>query len=183
MMIQRRSIGGVGAAILIAAVGILVLIWRPWSAKLGLFEDGAANEKLWDAVSCRAQLYVQKAKGEVTDVSWGELWGLTLPGRGFACTEGSSLESRVQFSTEASEADREAGGRIFHERCSACHGINGSGGPFAPSLTRRQYNHGDSDFIIYKVLRDGVPGTAMQSVNLSLLERLQIVSYLRELQN
>jgi alcohol dehydrogenase (cytochrome c) len=93
------------------------------------------------------------------------------------------LVASIRFSTNASEDDRKAGARIFHERCSACHGVDGSGGPFAPSLTRSQFNHGDSDLSIYEVLRDGIPGTGMQSAGLTLLERLQVTSHLRELQN
>jgi alcohol dehydrogenase (cytochrome c) len=57
------------------------------------------------------------------------------------------------------------------------------GGTFAPALTRSQYAHGDSDLAIYKVLRDGIPGTAMQSGGLTLLERLQAISHLRSLQS
>ena len=34
-----------------------------------------------------------------------------------------------------------------------------------------------------KCFRDGIPGTAMQSVSLTLLERLQVISHLRTLQN
>jgi alcohol dehydrogenase (cytochrome c) len=126
---------------------------------------------------------LQTAKGEVSGVSWTELWGLMLPGRGFVCTEGSSLEASVQYSTYASEDDRKTGARIFRERCGGCHAIDGSGGPFAPSLTRSQYNRGDSDLAVYKVLRDGIPGTAMQGASLTLLERLQVTSHLRTLQN
>jgi alcohol dehydrogenase (cytochrome c) len=182
MKIKRLAIG-VAAAIFISAIGAAFLYWRLESGKLAENIEGASNEKIWNAMSCRAQLYLQKAKGEVPQVSWVELWGLTLPGRGFVCTEGSSLESGVQFSANASDDDRKEGARIFHERCSVCHGVNGSGTPFAPALTRSQYNHGDSDLAIYKVLRDGVPGTGMQSAGLTLLERLEVISHLKGLQS
>jgi alcohol dehydrogenase (cytochrome c) len=46
-----------------------------------------------------------------------------------------------------------------------------------------RYNHGDSDLAIYKVLRDGIPGTAMQSAGLTLLERLQVTAHLLSLQS
>ena len=111
-----------------------------------------------------------------------ELWELTRPGRGFDCTEGDSLEARIQYSSIAGEDDRKAGARIFRQRCSGCHGADGSGGSVGPSLTRSQYNHGDSDLAIYKVLRDGIPGTAMQNVGLTLYGRLQVIAYLRSLQ-
>ncbi len=183
MKIKKLAIRSLTAAILIGAIGAASLYWRLGSGKTIANLEGVSSENIWNAVLCRAQVYLQKAKGEVSEVSWAELWGLTLPRRGFLCTEGSSLEASVQYSTDASEDDRKAGARIVRERCSACHGIDGSGGPFAPSLTRRQYNHGDSDLAIYKVLRDGIPGTGMQSAGLTLLERLQVTSYLKALQN
>ena len=51
------------------------------------------------------------------ELSWTELWELTLPGRGFHCTEGTSLEASIQYSLNASEENRSAGARIFRERC------------------------------------------------------------------
>jgi hypothetical protein len=42
--------------------------------------------------------------------------------------------------------------------------------------------HGDSDLAMYKVLRDGVPGTAMVSPGLSFVERWQVIGSLQTLQ-
>ena len=113
----------------------------------------------------------------------GPSFGASLsPEGGTIASRGAASSSSLQFSTDASEEDRKEGARIFHERCSVCHGVDGSGTPFAPSLTRSQYNHGDSDLAIYKVLRDGIPGTGMQSAGLTLLERLQVISHLKSLQ-
>jgi len=170
------------AAVLIGTAGAAAAYWRLEAAK-SANPEGKSNAEIWSAVLCRAELYEQKAKGQVPDVSWAELLRLTLLGRGYHCTEGSSLESSLQFSADASEDDRKQGARIFHERCSACHGVDGSGTPFAPPLSRPQYDHGDSDLAIYKVLRDGIPGTGMQSAGLTPLERLQVISHLRTLQS
>ena len=183
MKIKKPGIGTLTAVILIGTIGASALYWHLGSGKSIVNLGGASSENIWNAVSCRAGLYLQRAKGEASGVSWTELWGLTLPGRGFHCTAGSSLEASIQYSSIASEDDRKAGARIFRERCTGCHGTDGSGGPFAPSLTRSQYNHGDSDLAVYKVLRDGIPGTAMQSASLTLLERLQVTSHLKALQN
>ncbi len=183
MNVKKLAIGTLTAVILIGAIGASVLYWRLGSGRSIVNQEGASSEKIWDSASCRARLYLQKAKGEVSGVSWTELWGLMLPGRGFICTEGASLEGDVLYSTHATEDDRNAGARIFRERCTGCHGTDGSGGPFGPSLTRLQYNYGDSDLAVYKVLRDGIRGTAMQSTGLTLLERLQVTSHLRTLQN
>jgi alcohol dehydrogenase (cytochrome c) len=180
MRLNKIAFGGVIGALLVGAVGATIFYWRAASGNL---TGNPSNEKSWIALSCRAQLYLQKAEFELPELSWAELWGLSLPGRGFNCAFGGGLVASVQFSSNASEDDRKVGARVFRERCSTCHGADGSGGPFAPSLTRREYNHGDSDFAIYKVLRDGVPDTAMQSVNLTLLERLQVISHLKALKS
>jgi alcohol dehydrogenase (cytochrome c) len=180
---MKPAIGILTAVILIGAIGASALYWRLGSGRPIANQEGASSENIWDSVLCRARLYLQKATGEVSGVSWTELWGLMVPGRGFVCAEGTSLEASVQYSTHASEDDRTAGARIFRERCTGCHGADGSGGISAPSLTRSQYDHGDSDLAVYQVLRDGIPGTAMQSTGLTLLERLQVTSHLRTLQN
>ena len=173
MKFKKTAIGTLTAVILIGTIGAWALYWR--------VESGKSNGTTWNAVICRARINRQSAPGGVPEVSWSELWGLTRPGRGFHCTEGSSLEASIQYSSIASEDDRKTGARIFRERCTGCHGTDGSGGSVGPSLTRSQYNHGDSDLAIYKVLRDGIPGTAMQSAGLTLIERLQVVAHLNTL--
>ncbi len=140
-----------------------------------------ANRYAPSTLSCRARLYLQKAEGGVSELSWIELWAMTGPGRGFDCTAGDTLEARIQFSQHASEDDRQAGARIFGEQCAKCHGSDGSGG-FGPSLTRSEYNHGDTDLAIYLVLRNGVPGTAMPRADLPPVALLEVLSHLRALQ-
>ena len=134
------------------------------------------------AISCRVRLYLQKAQGEVPEVSWTELWQLMLPGRGLHCSDGGSLEASLQYSSDASEGDRSAGARLFRQQCAGCHGMNGSGGVIGPSLTRSEYRHGDSDLAIYRVLRDGIAGTAMPSAGLGVQELLQVTAYVKMLQ-
>jgi len=107
---------------------------------------------------------------------------MTRPGHGFDCAAGNSLEARIQFSQYASEGDRRAGANIFLEQCARCHGSDGAGGPVAPSLTRSEYNHGDTDLAIYRVLRDGVPGTAMPRADLPPVALLQVIANLKALQ-
>jgi alcohol dehydrogenase (cytochrome c) len=181
MKFKKTAIAAVTAAILVGAIGASTFYWRQ-SGKSVVDGGGASNGKIWDAAICRAPLYLQSAEGEIPGVSWTEIWALTLPGRGYDC-EGGSFAASVGFSSHASEDDRKAGAQIFHERCAGCHGADGSGSSVAPSLIRSQYDHGDSDLAIYKVLRDGIPGTAMQSTGLTLLERLQVISHLKALQN
>ena len=157
--------------LLMSTIGAAALYWH-----LGHWKSVTGN-----AVSCRARLYLQKAQGGAPELSWSELWELTFPGRGFHCTEGTSLEASIQYSSYASEENRSAGARIFRERCTGCHGVDGSGG-FGPSLTRPQYKHGDSDLAIYQVLRDGISGTAMPRAGLPPRELLQVIAYVKMLQ-
>ena len=168
--------------VLIGMICAATLYSRPnyWKSVLNL--DGLSNEKIWSAASCRARLYLQKAEGGVPELSWTELWALTGLRSGFYCVDGRSLEASLQYSSIASESDRREGGRIFRERCTACHGSDGSGGPHGPSLIQSHFKHGDSDLAIYKVLRDGVPGTAMASAGLSLPELLQLTAHVKVLQ-
>jgi alcohol dehydrogenase (cytochrome c) len=180
MKINRFAISGV--VILIGTICASALYWQLsyWKSVGGL--ESAPDERIWNAVSCRVQIYLQKVQGEIPELSWTELLGLTTrPELGFHCGKGQSLEASLRYSSGASESDREAGASIFRERCTGCHGSDGSGGPHAPSLARSTYTHGDSDLAIYKVLRDGVPGTAMPSANLPLRELLQITASIKHL--
>ena len=55
-------------------------------------------------------------------------------------------------------------------------------GSLGPSLARLGYKNGDSDLAIYRVLTDGIVGTAMEPTHLSFVERWQVVGYLRTVQ-
>jgi alcohol dehydrogenase (cytochrome c) len=140
------------------------------------------SQKVWNTALCRARIYLQKARGEVPDLSWAELWELVMHrNSGLHCMEGRSLEANFQYSSNATGADLKSGARIFHEQCTGCHGDDGSGGPHGPPLTRNQFEHGDSDLAIYEILRDGIPGTAMPSAGRSLPEILQVVAFVKSL--
>ena len=68
-------------------------------------------------------------------------------------------------------ADPALGGRVFEERCAACHGASGAGdGPSAEFLSPRPRNFRDPAFwtdrpadALRAVVRDGKAGTAMPS--------------------
>ena len=62
-----------------------------------------------------------------------------------------------------------------------CHGGDASGWR-APPLNRPGLKHGDSDLALYKVVRDGIPGTPMMSADLTWSQRWQVVGYMRTLQ-
>jgi alcohol dehydrogenase (cytochrome c) len=181
MITRRIRIAISAGALLISTIGAATLYcyssyWKP------NLESGP-NERMWKAILCRAHIYLEKVRGGVPELAWTELVRITLHRDWFVCTDGTSLEAQLQFSSNASEEDRKAGAHIFHERCcTGCHGADGSGGPVAPSLTQSEYAHGDSDLAVFKVLRDGIAGTAMPSAGLSLRELLQVAAHLKMLQ-
>ena len=172
--------GAAAAIVAVVLIGAIVLAIFYVESLPGV--NTATNEKIWHAISWRAKVYIRKAEGGITDLSWSELWELTQPGAGFDSrfAEGRSLEGSVA-NPYISDKDQRSGSHIFAQRCAPCHGNDG-GGWHAPSLTQPGFKYGDSDLAIYKVLRDGIAGTSMVSAGLSSVERWQVVGYVRQLQ-
>jgi len=56
----------------------------------------------------------------------------------------------------------EVGRGAFRIYCAPCHGIRAQGGR-GPDLTRGTFNSGDTDAELFRVIKDGVPGTEMPS--------------------
>lgn len=183
---MKRLVITIGSvACIVVGAGVLVSESRfsrlsYWKSAAGL--ASFSNERIWEAIASRAQIYLHKTTGGVPELSWAELWELTKPANGFSWKKGRSLEGNFAFSFAASESDRNAGRCIFRHRCTGCHGAEASGGLHGPSLRRSRFRHGDSDLSIYKVLRDGVPGTAMPSAGLPARQLRQLVAYIRSLQ-
>lgn len=185
MKLRKLATAASAAIVLIAGALAAASYWGPdyWKGAVALQSKSTAE--IWSQFTCRLQLYSQKVRGkdpELAQLSWTELWGLTRPGVPFHCDEGSSLAASLRFSSFATKGDRMAGARIFHERCIGCHGSDGSGGPHGPSLRRSDYDHGDSDMAIYKILSEGIPGTAMPPAGLPTPKALEVVAYIRRFQ-
>lgn len=68
----------------------------------------------------------------------------------------------------------------FRLRCSACHGIHAEGGR-GPALNRGEFEAGDNDLDIYRVIALGVPGTEMPAFGRRNTEEniWRIVAFLR----
>lgn len=152
-------------------------------------QERVAYEFYW-----RIQFYLRKATGGVPDLSWaevikgtwpGNLLKGTWPGSGFitasTVTDGRSLEAAVVNPLDGPE-DIARGQEIFLANCAGCHGNDGKGG-HAPSLAKSNFSVGTSDLALYKALRDGIPGTALAAVDLSMAERWQVIAFLRTLGN
>lgn len=84
-----------------------------------------------------------------------------------------------------SRIDLRMGRQAFRAQCSNCHGLNAAGGneSVGPDLTTGRFQRADSDAGLYRVIRDGVEGTAMigTGADASEQELWQMVTYLRSL--
>ena len=68
----------------------------------------------------------------------------------------------------------------FRMRCSSCHGIHAGGGR-GPALNHGDFEAGDTDLDIYRVIAQGVPGTEMPAYGPRYTEEniWRIVAFLR----
>jgi alcohol dehydrogenase (cytochrome c) len=178
--ITKRVASRVAIIIVVVVIGATVaatLYWKHLKGMNSLPSDQVAQKVWW-----RTQLYARKATGGVPDFTWTELWAMTLHQGGFnlgAIVHGVSAYGSVANGYNTDD-DYQAGERIFGQRCAMCHGSDG-GGLTGPPLNHAGLKHGDSNLSIYKVLRDGIPGTPMAPLHLSLSERWQVIDYLKTL--
>lgn len=179
---KQRSLrlAGVAAVVVILAGG-----WASLKLESRSPLDSAPDGWTLERISWRVHLFERKLEGAIPDLSWRELWFMTHARGGFGLEgflqQGFSLEGTI-VNPYVKDEDHQSGTRIFREHCGSCHGNDGAGG-HAPPLNRSRLSHGDSDFGIYKITRDGIPQTGMIGVALSPIERWQVVGYLRTLQS
>ncbi len=138
-----------------------------------------------EGVTWRVRVFARKANGEVPDLSWSEFWQMAWHRGGFGLqgiVQGLSADEAVNNPYDTN-ADYQAASHFFRERCEMCHGNDGVGGDIGPALNHLSFKHGDSDLAIYQVIRDGVPNTVMRPPRMSMVERWQLVAYVRHLQH
>jgi putative heme-binding domain-containing protein len=75
-------------------------------------------------------------------------------------------------------AEVENGGRLYQSTCAGCHGINGEQVP-GTALRSGKFRRGATDDEIVRIIRTGVPGTAMPPNAVSENEAAMIVAWLR----
>jgi cytochrome c oxidase cbb3-type subunit 3 len=81
---------------------------------------------------------------------------------------------------KATPEDRAEGQRIFSTQCSYCHGPKGEGGQGAVLAVRRLPRAPD-DQALFRVIRDGIPGTKMPASALAVSQIWQVAAYVRVL--
>ena len=137
--------------------------------------------------STRWRLFLvgRKLRGDVREVTWGELFHMLGPSSKYylrpMITEGRSVNGAIQ-NPFASQADVEQGSKLYRVRCAMCHGHDAVGDR-GPPLNRPAYSHGNADWAVYKMVQRGIPGTGMPPANLSEAEIWQVIAFLRKRQN
>ena len=100
----------------------------------------------------------------------------------------SLVASTVQLEAQAPDnpftgrVDTRMGQRQFESRCSTCHGLDATGNPEGggPDLTTGRFRTASSDQGLFRVIREGIRGTAMIGINPDASDQIvwQIVTYL-----
>jgi alcohol dehydrogenase (cytochrome c) len=157
--------------------------WWAWIAFAGIVVV-AATVVIVPAIRWRAQALVLDMTGRIPDIEPAELWPMLLPGSGqpqIARIIHTHNPYPVIHIPEGKGVDATAGAALFRQQCADCHSPDGSGGPGAPALRGRDFKHGDTDWAIYRTIRNGVPGTNMPPHPLQPLQLWDLVAYLRTL--
>ena len=125
---------------------------------------GAVVAIMVPGIRLRLQIVYLDLLGRIPDLEMSELPALLLPGAGqprisrLVVTRNPYAVVHIPSDTPA---DIEAGAAIFREQCAGCHSPDGSGSPAAPALFGREFRHGDTEWAVYRTIRDGVPNTGM----------------------
>ena len=128
----------------------------------------------------RLEIVSLKFKNELTDLSWNELIKWIKPGspvylKGIEITKNPYSSIQNLFT---SESDLKEGEKIYRSECAVCHGGSGEG-LSGPSF--RSFNHGSSDWALFRNITRGISGTAMQARHLTEKETWRVISYIRSL--
>ena len=73
-----------------------------------------------------------------------------------------------------------AGGAIYRQQCSSCHGLHGEGGR-GPRLNTGEFRHGQTDSEIHDIILMGIPGTGMPNYYSSSKRVWKVVAFVRSL--
>ena len=76
--------------------------------------------------------------------------------------------------------ETEQGEILYQANCVTCHGLEGDEVRSA-DLSRGEFRRGSSDDDLIRIIRNGIPGTAMPANNLTQIQAANIVRYLRSL--
>jgi putative heme-binding domain-containing protein len=90
----------------------------------------------------------------------------------------AAQQSPQEHPGQYSQADIEAGSRLFSSQCQACHGPTGDQ-VTGIDLRRGQFRRSTSDEDLAKVITTGVAGTAMPPFSLQATEVSSVIAFIR----
>ena len=97
----------------------------------------------------------------------------------------AAVQAQPSENPFTSRIDVRMGRQSYQAQCSACHGINATGNPEVggPDLSTGQFQRAGGDAGLFRVIRDGIDGTAMIGLGADATEQSvwQIVTFLRSL--
>ena len=105
---------------------------------------------------------------------------LKLAGFLLACRLVPGQESAPGSQPKSSREDLAEGQRIFATQCSYCHGPKGEGGQGAV-LAVPHLSHAPDDQALFRVIREGIPGTGMPASALTTARIWQVAAFVRTL--
>lgn len=129
----------------------------------------------------RSQIVIRKASGDFDEIGWGELVRMLAPRSKHSLQpllENNSVYLTIR-NPHNKTADIKRGAASYAERCASCHGPQGRGGS-APSIVDGELRHGASDWAVFKVVKDGVPATAMVRQSMPDEEIWRLVAFVQD---
>jgi alcohol dehydrogenase (cytochrome c) len=143
---------------------------------------GIALTQSVESVRWRTRLVALKAAGQMPDLSWGEILWLLPPSSGVNLKPvvASRNPYTALLNPRTSARDIQAGGELFKQQCAQCHGEDGKG-EMGPDLTLGRFIHGASDWALFRTIRYGIPGTAMQERSVDADAVWQLVAFTNHL--
>ncbi len=129
----------------------------------------------------RVHVVIHKASGALPEVTWLELVTLLRPGSRLYLEDVARTASLYESvrNPHADPEDVGAGEAIYRRECALCHGTRGEGGS-GPNLRHPPHEQGSSDWALYRVLRDGIDGTAMPAAPVEGEALWQLIAYVQE---
>ena len=104
---------------------------------------------------------------------------------GLLIAGGTATPAAAQENPLTTSVDLWMGRRVFLAQCGHCHGIDGTGGgeTGAPDLTKGTFATASTDAALFKVIREGIDGTAMIGISPRSPDQTiwQIITYIYSL--
>jgi len=91
---------------------------------------------------------------------------------------GSTFQLKNPFQ---SARDREEGGAIFRYQCASCHRADGRGGSGGSNLAGGAFKYAVSEEAMYRVITQGIPGTAMPPFPSGGVRVWQVITFIASL--